>query len=67
MRRRRFVTGLLGISALMLAPSGLRAQQPAQPKHAAVLMLYAEDDPEGQAHARAFREGPTGNDPRPGR
>jgi len=57
MRRRRFVTGLLGISALMLAPSGLRAQQPAQPKRAAVLMLYAEDDPEGQARARAFREG----------
>jgi putative tryptophan/tyrosine transport system substrate-binding protein len=57
MRRRRFVTGLLSISALALVPSRLRAQQPAQPRRVAVLMLYAEADPEGQARALAFREG----------
>jgi putative ABC transport system substrate-binding protein len=57
MRRRRFVTGLLGISALMLASPRLRAQQPARSRRVAVLMLYAEDDPEGQARARAFLEG----------
>src|SRR5262249_32747708 len=57
MRRRRFVTGLLSISALALVPSRLRAQQPAQPRRVAVLMLYAEADPEGQARARAFRGG----------
>jgi len=34
----------------------LRAQQPGQPRRVAVLMLYAEADPEGQARARAFRE-----------
>lgn len=57
MRRRRFVTGLLSMSALALASPRLRAQQPARPRRVAVLMLYAEEDPEGQARARAFREG----------
>jgi putative ABC transport system substrate-binding protein len=42
---------------LVLASPRLRAQQPAQARRVAVLILYAEDDPEGQARARAFREG----------
>jgi len=57
MKRRRFVTGLLSISALAAALPALRAQQPSRMRRVAVLMLYAEKDPEGQARARAFREG----------
>jgi putative ABC transport system substrate-binding protein len=57
MRRRRFVFGLLSISAFPLGLSPLRAQQPSRLRRVAVLMLYAEKDPEGQARARAFREG----------
>jgi hypothetical protein len=57
MRRRRFVFGLLSISALMPGLSALRAQQPSRMRRVAVLMLYAEKDPEGQARARAFRDG----------
>ena len=57
MRRRRFVFGLLSISALAPGLPALRAQQPSRLRRVAVLMLYAEKDPEGQARARAFREG----------
>jgi putative ABC transport system substrate-binding protein len=57
MRRRRFVFGLLSISALALGLPALRAQQPSRMRRVAVLMLYAEKDPEGQARARAFRDG----------
>jgi putative ABC transport system substrate-binding protein len=57
MRRRRFVVGLLSISALALRLPALRAQQPSRLRRVAVLMLYAEKDPEGQARARAFRQG----------
>jgi len=57
MRRRRFVFGLLTISALALDLPALRAQQPSRLRRVAVLMLYGEKDPEGQARARAFREG----------
>jgi putative ABC transport system substrate-binding protein len=57
MRRRRFVFGLLSISALAPGLPALRAQQPSRLRRVAVLMLYAERDPEGQARARAFREG----------
>ena len=57
MRRRRFVFGLLSISALAPGLPSLRAQQPSRLRRVAVLMLYAEKDPEGQARARAFREG----------
>src|SRR6202012_5003229 len=35
----------------------VRAQQPSRMRRVAVLMLYAEKDPEGQARARAFRAG----------
>jgi hypothetical protein len=50
MRRRRFVFGLLSISAL--AP-GLPAfaQQPSRMRRVAVLMLYPEKDPQGQVRA----------------
>jgi len=57
MRRRRFVFGLLSISALALRLTALRAQQPSRMRRVALLMLYAEKDPEGQARARAFRDG----------
>ena len=57
MRRRRFVFGLLSISALAPGLPGLRAQQPSRLRRVAVLMLYPEKDPEGQVRARAFREG----------
>jgi putative ABC transport system substrate-binding protein len=57
MRRRRFVFGLLSISALAPKLPALRAQQPSRLRRVAVLMLYAEKDAEGQARARAFREG----------
>ena len=57
MRRRRFVFGLLSISALAPGLPALRAQQPSRLRRVAVLMLYAEKDPEGQARARAFRDG----------
>jgi ABC-type uncharacterized transport system substrate-binding protein len=57
MRRRRFVFGLLSIPALVPGLPALRAQQPSRLRRVAVLMLYAEKDPEGQARARAFRDG----------
>jgi putative ABC transport system substrate-binding protein len=57
MRRRRFVFGLLSISALAPGLPASRAQQPSRLRRVAVLMLYAEKDPEGQARARAFRQG----------
>jgi putative ABC transport system substrate-binding protein len=57
MRRRRFVFGLLSISALAPGLPALRAQQPSRLRRVAVLMLYGEKDAEGQARARAFREG----------
>jgi len=55
MRRRRFVTGLLSTSALALASPALRAQQPARLRRVAVLMLYIEQDREGQARQRLSR------------
>ena len=57
MRRRRFIAGLLGISVLALAPSAAWTQQSSRLRRITVLMLYPEKDPEGQARARAFREG----------
>ena len=61
MRRRRFVFGMLSISALAPGLPALRAQQPSRMRRVAVLMLYAEKAPEGQARARAFREDPFTN------
>jgi putative tryptophan/tyrosine transport system substrate-binding protein len=55
MRRRQFIT-LLG-SALAAWPLTARAQQPDRMRRIVVLMNNAEDDPEGEARAAAFRQG----------
>jgi putative tryptophan/tyrosine transport system substrate-binding protein len=55
MKRREFIT-LLGCGAATW-PIAARAQQSDQMRQIAVLMNNAEDDPEGQARAAAFRQG----------
>ena len=55
MRRRDFIT-LLG-GAAVAWPLAVRAQQSDRMRRIAVLMNNAEDDPEGQARAAAFRQG----------
>jgi putative ABC transport system substrate-binding protein len=52
--RRAFITLLGGAAAWPLAA---RAQQSDRVRRIAVLMNNAEDDPEGQARAAAFRQG----------
>jgi len=54
MQRRTFITLLGGAAAWPLAA---RAQQSERMRRIAVLMNNAEDDPEGQARAAAFRQG----------
>jgi ABC-type uncharacterized transport system substrate-binding protein len=54
-RRREFITLLGGAAAAW--PITTRAQQPERMRRIAVLMNNAEDDPEGQARAAAFRQG----------
>ena len=54
-RRREFVI-LLGCGAAVW-PLAARAQQAERMPRIAVLMNNAEDDPEGQARAAAFRQG----------
>jgi putative tryptophan/tyrosine transport system substrate-binding protein len=53
MRRREFIS-LLGSAAAW--PLAARAQQPPM-RRIGVLMLYPENDPEGQLRATAFRQG----------
>src|SRR6266566_5321805 len=55
MRLRQFIT-LLG-SALAAWPLTASAQQPDRMRRISVLMNNAEDDPEGEARAAAFRQG----------
>ena len=55
MQRREFITLPGGAAATWSVAA--RAQQAARIRRVAVLMLYAENDGEGQLRARAFRDG----------
>ncbi|MGH6750864.1 MAG: ABC transporter substrate-binding protein, partial [Bradyrhizobium sp.] len=55
MRRREFLT-LIG-GAAVAWPIAAGAQAPSRMRRVAVLMLYAQSDPKGQARAAAFRQG----------
>ena len=55
MRRRKFIV-LLG-GAATVWPLASHAQQPERLRRIGVLMLYPENDPEGQLRATAFRQG----------
>jgi len=55
MRRRAFIALLGGAAASW--PLAARAQQPERMRRIGVLMLYPENDPEGQLRATAFRQG----------
>jgi putative ABC transport system substrate-binding protein len=57
MTRRKFITGVSGTLAAALLPPELRAQTPARMPRVAVLMLYGQEDPQGQLRAAAFRQG----------
>jgi hypothetical protein len=54
-KRREFVA-LLGGAAAAWSSTAL-AQQPEPMRRIGVLMLYPENDPEGQLRATAFRQG----------
>jgi putative tryptophan/tyrosine transport system substrate-binding protein len=55
MRRRDFIAGITGLSAAWPLSAG--AQQTKPMRRIGVLMLYPENDSEGQRRATAFREG----------
>src|SRR3989440_12356260 len=55
MKRRDFIALLVGTAATW--PLAARAQQSDRMRRIAVLMNNAEDDPEGQTRAAAFRQG----------
>ena len=54
LKRREFISVLGGAAAWPIAS---RAQQPERMRRIGVLMLYPENDPEGQLRATAFRQG----------
>jgi putative ABC transport system substrate-binding protein len=54
MRRREFITP---VGATVAYPLAAHAQQPERMRRIGVLMLYPENDPQGQARAAAFQQG----------
>jgi putative tryptophan/tyrosine transport system substrate-binding protein len=52
MRRREFITLVSGATVW---PLTARAQQPERIRRIGVLMLYPENDPQGQVRAKAFQ------------
>jgi putative ABC transport system substrate-binding protein len=55
MDRRSFIGTLAG--GLLAAPFAAEAQRSERIRRVGALMLYAENDPEGQRRATAFRQG----------